>query len=181
MFKDIIASRVVDFYTENGPVAEQIMHTEAVATYARLIAVKMGLSSRAVDLHESAAWLHDIGCPDAVRKYGNSSPVHQMAEGERLVNEWFSTDTDYPNWNVVLESLSTEEKEWLARAVGTHHQRPYALSLHFEPLFEADLIVNIKEGYYGRAQAQMYYEKMTITDAGRELFRKLVWEGRDCK
>ena len=175
-FKDIIAQRVVQYYAENPPVASQIAHTMAVAGYTRLLAVAMGKDERECDLHEASAWLHDIGCPDAIRKYGNSLPVNQQKEGERIVNEWFDKDTDYPHWDEVMEELTQEEKQWLARVVGSHHQQPSARELHFEPLFEADLIVNIQEGYYGRSQAQHFYDTMLLTDAGRDLYTKMIFD-----
>ena len=173
-FKDIIARRVVQYYAENPPVASQIAHTMAVAGYARMIAVGMGLTERQCDLHEASAWLHDIGCPDAVSKYGNSLPVNQQNEGERIVNQWFGEDIDYPGWDIVTNELTADEKQWLAHVVGSHHQKPQAERLHFEPLFEADLIVNIQEGYYGRSQAQHYYDTMLMTDAGRDLYTKMI-------
>lgn len=177
MFKDIIAQRVVRYYTENPPVASQIGHTMAVAGYTRLIASAMGRSRRECDLQESAAWLHDIGCPDALRKYGNSLPVNQQKEGERIVTEWMNESgaETFPDWNIVLKALAPEERQWLAKVVGAHHQQPSAKALRFEPLFEADLIVNIQEGYYGRNQAQHYYDNMLLTDAGRSLYRALIF------
>lgn len=177
MFKDIIARRVVEYYTVNPPVASQIAHTMAVAGYTRLIASAMALSERECDLHEASAWLHDIGCPDAIRRYGNSLPAHQQQEGERIVNEWMdNSQTDaFPQWGTVLSALTLQEKQWLARVVGSHHQRPSAERLHFEPLFEADLIVNIQEGYYGRNQARHYYDTLLLTDAGRTLYNAMIF------
>lgn len=176
MYKDIIAQRVVKYYTANPPVATQIAHTMAVAGYTRLIASAMGLSRHDCDLHEASAWLHDIGCPDAIRHYGNSLPAHQQQEGERIVNEWMNENgaNNFPQWDIVQNALTANEKQWLAKVVGSHHQHHSAKELHFEPLFEADLIVNIQEGYYGRNQAQHYYDKMLLTDAGRKLYKALI-------
>ena len=76
--KDTIARRVVDYYIDNPPVYEQIVHTQAVASYTRLIAVGEEPDAHRVDLLEVAAWLHDIGCPEARRLYGDSRPMHQQ-------------------------------------------------------------------------------------------------------
>lgn len=159
-YKDKIARRVIDFYTQNPPVEEQIVHTQAVANYARLIASGEGMDEQAVDLHEVSAWLHDIGCPAARLKHGNSNPPYQMEEGRRIVKEWLKDD---PN-------LANEEKLWLAETVGSHHIFKKAKELHFEPLFEADLIVNLWEGYYNKEHASEY-EKMVTTKTGLTLFR----------
>lgn len=177
MFKDIISQRVVKYYTENPPIASQISHTMAVAGYTRLLAAAMGKNQHECDLQEAAAWLHDIGCPDAVRKYGNSQPIHQQCEGERIVKEWLCCHNtlSFPEWDTAMEELTTDEKQWLAHVVGTHHQQPSARQLHFEPLFEADLIVNIQEGYYGRNKAQHYFDNLLLTDAGRELYTAMIF------
>ncbi len=173
-FKDTISLRVCDYYATHGPIYSQTAHTMAVASLTRQIALMQGRSERETDLLEAAAWLHDIGCPDAVSKYGNSKPPHQMAEGERITNEWLSTSDGYDAWADVVEELTDDEKHWLARVVGTHHQQKHAIDLHFEPLFEADLIVNIKEGYYGRSQADHLFNTLMLSDEGREMFRRFV-------
>ncbi len=172
--KDIISLRVCDYYKAHGPAYSQTSHTMAVASLTRQIALMQGREEHDVDLMEMAAWLHDIGCPTAIDKYGDSKPVHQQTEGERIANEWFSADDGYAGWSIVVSELAETEKQWLARVVGTHHQQKHALELHFEPLFEADLIINIKEGYYGRAQAEHLYNTMMLSDAGREMFRRFV-------
>ncbi len=172
--KDIVSRRVCDYYKEHGPAYSQTAHTMAVASVTRQIALMQGRADREVDLLEMAAWLHDIGCPAAIEKYGNSRPLHQQTEGEAIVNEWFASETGYALWDIVAGELSAEEKQWLARVVGTHHQQKSAQELHFEPLFEADLIVNLKEGYFGTSQADHLFETMMLSDEGREMFRRFV-------
>lgn len=160
-YKDVIARKVIDFYTQNPPVEEQIVHTQAVANYARLIASGEGMDAHTVDIHEISAWLHDIGCPAARRKHGNSNPPYQMEEGRRLVDEWLKDDTNF----------TPKEKQWLADTVGSHHVFRKAIELHFEPLFEADLIVNLWEGYYNKEHADQYAQMVT-TRTGKVLFKQ---------
>ncbi len=172
--KDIISLRVCDYYKKHGPAYSQTAHTMAVASLTRQISLMQGHDEHEVDLLEIAAWLHDIGCPTAIDKYGDSRPIHQQTEGEHIVKEWLSSTNGYADWSIVVSELSEKEKQWLARVVGTHHQQKHAIELHFEPLFEADLIVNIKEGYYGSSQAERLYKTMTLSDAGREMFRRFI-------
>lgn len=160
-YKEQIARRVIDFYTQNPPIEEQIVHTQAVANYARLIACGEGMTEHAAALHEISAWLHDLGCPAARRKHGNAKPPYQMEEGRIIVNEWLKDD----------DNFTPEEKQWLADTVGSHHIFRKAIELHFEPLFEADLIVNLWEGYYNKEHATEY-EKMVTTKTGLSLFRQ---------
>ena len=164
--KDNFIRRVVDYYAYHGSGPEEIIHTQAVAQYTRLIAVADRRDPLAIDLLELAGWLHDIGCPVARRLYGNCRPVNQQHEGRLIVNEWLKDE----NW------LSAAEKSWLSEVVGTHHQLKSAKELHFEPLFEADLIVNLTEGYYNRKQAVIYYERLMTTDYGKVLFQQLFPE-----
>lgn len=161
--KDSIIRRVVDYYIDNPPVYEQIVHTQAVASYTRLIAVGEGDDAHRTDLLEIAAWLHDIGCPDARRIYGDSRPLHQQEIGCRLSSEWLAA----------IDGLTPEEKSWLSSVVGSHHQLTAARKLHFEPLFEADLIVNLIEGYYDKAKAADYFDTMMTTTTGKTLYCRL--------
>ncbi len=159
-FKDQIATRVIEYYAATPPVEEQIMHTQAVANYTRMISVMAGMDSHTTDLMEIAAWLHDIGCPNARNHYGDSLPAHQQTEGEKLVREWLKDETQ----------LTDDEKEWLALAVGHHHQHTSAVELHFEPLYDADLIVNLWEGYYDKEQAEEKFRKLVCTKSALRLF-----------
>lgn len=161
--KDRLARRVTEFYTAHPPALEQITHTQAVAAYTRLIAVGEGWEGDRLELVEAAAWLHDIGCPASRRLYGDSLPVHQQEEGCKLVKEWLCGEA----------GLTEDEKGWLAAVVGSHYRFDAARELHFEPLFEADLMVNLAEGYYRLSQAARFYDGMMVTGTGRSLFRAL--------
>ncbi|WP_072530206.1 HD domain-containing protein [Bacteroides ilei] len=161
--KNALEQKVTEYYINNAPAIEQILHTQSVAAYTRLIAYGEGWDQHQTDLIEIAAWLHDIGCPNARKLYGNSLPAHQESEGKKLVEEWLKNET----------GLTAEEKVWLADVVGTHHQYPSAVKLHFSPLFEADLIVNLVEGYYKMDKAQHLFDTMMITPTGKKLYAAL--------
>ena len=62
----------------------------------------------------------------------------------------------------------------------SHHQFEAAKRLGFEPLFEADLAVNLLEGYYPRERAGELCEKLVTTAAGRELFHLLFGCCSEC-
>ena len=53
-----------------------------------MIAAGEVIGGRMLDLMETAAWLHDIGCPDARRCYGDSLPAHQQEMGRQKVSVW---------------------------------------------------------------------------------------------
>lgn len=162
-WRDRISSKVIEFYAGEEPAIEQIQHTQTVASYTRMIAAGEGIEGRALDLMETAAWLHDIGCPESRRCYGDSLPVHQQEMGRKVVGSWLQD----------VEELTAAEKQWLTDVVGTHHRFESARTLHFEPLYEADMIVNLIEGYYERSQARHFYDTVMNTETGRRLFAKL--------
>ncbi|MCC8093917.1 MAG: hypothetical protein LIP05_00245 [Tannerellaceae bacterium] len=53
--KDKLALRVIEYYTQQEQAEKQIIHTQAVANYTRLIAVGEKLGEQTVDLMEMAA------------------------------------------------------------------------------------------------------------------------------
>jgi hypothetical protein len=155
-----IAQHAAAYYARED--VKQVSHTAGVAYFTTLIARGEGYTEHRAMLLEITALLHDIGCPNARIHYGNSLPVRQEAEGKILVPE-FLKETD---------GLTAEEEQWIADVVGTHHQQRFALSLHFEALFDADLIENLLEGYYPLSKAETYY-KMILTETGKKLYRNL--------
>ena len=66
--------------------------------------------------------------------------------------------------------LSCADIDYVAEVVGRHHRFSEAKRLEFIPLFEADLIVNLFEGYYPLDRAAELKEKLVTSVAGRELF-----------
>lgn len=161
---DRLEWRMLDYYAKKD--SSQIAHTLCVREYTRLLAEKENYEKRQVYLLEIAALLHDIGCPCSKEKYGNSLPENQEREGAFIAADWLQDELE----------LSDFEKEWIIQVVGSHHQFRKAQELGFQILFEADMIVNIFEGYYDKSKVQLYYDKMITTWSGRSLFRLLFLE-----
>ncbi len=164
LINDIIAEIAIEYYSHFPQMREDILHTQEVASFTRLIAVNEGLTERQTQLMEAAAWLHDIGCPRAKIECGNSLPANQQRVGRIVTDELLEK----------IESLTIDEKKWLADVVGTHHQFQQAIDLRFEPLFEADLIVNLLSGYYAMDKAKTFYTNMMTTESGKRLFKTLI-------
>ena len=74
--------------------------------------------------------------------------------------------------------LAPKEIDWLVKVVGTHHQLPMAKEYGFEALFEADLIVNLMEGYYPKEKAALYEKNMVRTASGKALFELFFHHGK---
>ncbi len=170
MITNEIANRAIEYYG-NFPstMREDILHTQEVVCYTRMIAIGEALSPKEVDLQEAAAWLHDIGCPRSREIYGNSLPENQQRVGRDVAHE------------IVQEvaELRVADREWIEDVVGTHHQFLDSKRLSFAPLFEADLIVNILSGYYKKEQAEMLYNSLVTTKTGQILFKRVVCKALD--
>ena len=148
--------KMMELFAAEDPA--QIAHTQSVHDYTRVLAARSGCAERRIALLELAAILHDIGCPASRAKYGDSKPPHQEEEGARIVAEWLRE----------CPELNDDEKKFIEEAVGSHHQ------------FEADLAVNLLEGYYPRERAGELCEKLVTTAAGRELFHLLFGCCSEC-
>ena len=165
MKKDLVAQMAIAYYAQFPHLMrEDILHTQEVVSCTRLIAGGAGGSGGEVEMQECAAWLHDIGCPQAKEIHGNSAPPHQMCEGRKVTQELLEP----------LDYFTAEQKTWLAEVVGTHHQHPKAVELGYLPLFEADLLVNILSGYYPREKAPHLSQTMLRTDTGKRLAQSLL-------
>ena len=160
--------KMMELFAAEDPA--QIAHTQSVHDYTRVLAARSGCAERRIALLELAAILHDIGCPASRAKYGDSKPPHLVEEGARIVAEWLRE----------CPELNDDEKKFIEEAVGSHHQFEAAKRLGFEPLFEADLAVNLLEGYYPRERAGELCEKLVTTAAGRELFHLLFGCCSEC-
>ena len=164
--KDKIAEMVVRYYAQFPELKrDDVLHTQEVVSYTRIIAVGEEMTDKKVALLEMAAWLHDIGCPRSKELYGNSLPVNQQNVGREVTMELLEP----------MNELNHDEKQWIADVVGTHHQYPKAVELDFLPLFEADLIVNCLSGYHPKEKHQHLYDTMMKTATGRTLFEQMVF------
>lgn len=159
---DRIKQRMIECFASEDPA--QIAHTLCVHSYTRMIAVGEAMAAHPLELLEIAALLHDIGCPAARARFGDSKPPHQEAEGARIVEEWLRDEA----------TLSAREKTWLVEVVGSHHRQNRMMALEAMPLFEADLVVNLQEGYFDSSRANEFREKLCVTKSGRTLM-SLLW------
>lgn len=140
----------------------QIGHTEAVHNFAQLIASLERCDEHKQAMIEMSALLHDIGCPNAKIKYGNTNAPNQEKEGKPKAEEILAK-----------YSMPEEDKTLLAEVVGKHHHLKEVQALGFAILAEADLIVNLLEGYYNLGQAAHLFDSFMVTKSGRDLYRNM--------
>ena len=110
---------------------KRIGHATRVARYAERIG-KNERGNLAVIL--SAAYLHDIGIPEAERKHGSSAPEYQEKEGPPITRS-------------ILNKLKANEDlvDEVCDIVGHHHHPGPDESLNFKVVFDADLIANLED------------------------------------
>jgi len=131
-------------------------HSIKAYTYARGIAEGEGLSDDDKLILCSAAILHDIGIPPAIKIHGSSKGEYQEAEGAKLVPE-------------ILEKAGmdgiTEQVTWL---VGNHHTHELAKdNLLLQILMEADYLVNLAEGKANDEKIREVLDGFFVTETGK--------------
>jgi len=151
---------VIEYFASTDP--SQISHTEAVHNFSQLLSQLENYDEHRLCLVEMSALLHDIGCPNAQLKYGNTKAPNQEKEGELLASEML---TEYP--------MEDKDKQLISEVVGLHHHHKSLQEMGFDVLVEADLIVNMLEGYYKPEQAKTLFENMVTTESGKSLYRNM--------
>ena len=146
-------------YDPDGP---NIHHLMAVHEYSVLIAQMENVDEHTLLITELAAYLHDIGVKISKEKYGNSQPQHQEAEGPAIAKN-------------LLEPLGlpAEDVERICFIIGHHHTYKAIDGIDFQILVEADLIVNLMEGYCKRGSIPAMKENIFKTETGKYLLEQM--------
>ncbi len=128
LLKDRVALEMKRYFRTDF---KRIGHATKVARHAERIGKAEG-ANLAVVL--SAAYLHDIGIPEAERKHGSSAARFQETEGP-------------PVAQTILEKLGAQPEliDEVCDIVGHHHHPRDTETLNFKAVYDADLIVNLSE------------------------------------
>jgi len=160
LLKDRVAIEMKRYFKADF---KRIGHATRVARYAERIA-KKETGSMAVIL--CAAYLHDIGIPEAERKYNSSAPNYQEQEGPPIARE-------------ILEKLGAKEPliHEVCDIVGHHHRPRPEETVNFKAVYDADLIANLeeklKEQPIASDRIKELLAKSFLTDGGREEAKKV--------
>jgi HD superfamily phosphodiesterase len=143
---------------------KRIGHTTRVARYAERIG-KNEQGNMAVIL--TSAYLHDIGIPEAERKYNSASPKYQHIEGPPIARS-------------ILEKLGAKEPliQEVCDLIGHHHWPREEETINFKVLYDADLIANLeekqKESPMEKERLEKIIEKSFLTESGRKEAQKVL-------
>lgn len=144
-----------------GSDQRRIDHALQVSLYAREL-----LSYIDADpvLTLAAAYLHDIGIPEAERKHGSSAGNYQEIEGPPVAKE-------------ILAELDVDDclSAAVVKIVGNHHTHAAIDSMEFRIVWDADALVNFAGVLPGKSQAQIesILQGHMVTEAGYRIARKI--------
>lgn len=150
-----LSLKVIEYFRND---ARRIHHAMQVYGFARTILLAEGISGKEKNIIETAALIHDIGIPEAERKYGSSAGNYQEIEGPPIARG-------------ILEELSYPEEiiNRVCFIVANHHSYNRIDGIDFRILVEADLIVNIYGNAMSRKASDTLISKHFVTSAGRRI------------
>jgi len=147
---------------------KRIHHFIKVYALSKTIAEQEGMDGDSLFTLEAAAIVHDIGIPEAIRKYGDGSGKYQQTEGPPIARE-------------LLEKNGFDKAvvDRVCYLVSRHHTYTDIDGLDYQILVEADFLVNIYEGGTGSDAVDSVRENIMKTSAGRALFEAMYPPKRD--
>lgn len=83
-----------------------------------------------------ASIYHDIGIPEALKKYGSAEPKYQEQEGMPVARTLLAE-----------QGMRGDVLERVCYIVGNHHTREKVDGIDFQILWEADFLVNLQSGW----------------------------------
>ena len=111
-----------------------------------------------------SAILHDIGIPEALRKYGSAAGLFQEIEGPPIARRILE-DSGY----------SKEAVEEICAIIGSHHSPSELKTSNSRVLNDADWLVNITEEGIRSTTVDLrkLIERVFLTQSGRNLAEKV--------
>jgi len=165
LLKDRVALEMKRYF---GRDFKRIGHASRVARYAERIGRGEGANPAVV---LAAAYLHDIGIRAAERKFNSTAAGYQEQEGPPIARE-------------ILTRLGARDELIAAVCdiVGHHHHPRPDETPEFKSVYDADLIVNLKENQLTNPAAPgrmaSIIEKSFLTPSGKEEARQALLEER---
>ena len=161
LLKDRVAIEMKRYFKNDF---RRIGHATRVARYAERIG-KSEKGNLAVIL--SAAYLRDIGIPEAEKKYGSTEAAYRAKEGSEIATS-------------ILNKLNAKE-ELIAEVcdIISHDDKAGENeSLNFKVVYDSDLLENLdeqnKENPMDHGQLEALIDKSFLTNSGRETAREVL-------
>ena len=143
----------------------RIDHAFAVLRWARELLGEEGGDPTVVI---AAALLHDVGIPEARRKYGSSAGRYQQIEGPPIARR-------------IMQELGLDDPtiEHVVRIIGNHHTGRDIDTVEFNILWDADWLVNLPEEFPDAARRREAAGQAMRTATGRRLAERLPTGGAE--
>lgn len=150
-------------YDKGDP--KRIQHFIKVYGFAKTIGEAELTDSRALEILEAAAVLHDIGIHECERKYGSCDGKYQQVEGVPVACK-------------ILERLGADAgfTERVCFLIAHHHTYSGIDAEDWQVLVEADFLVNIYEDSMSGDSVKSIREKIFKTKIGIKLLDDLYGE-----
>jgi putative nucleotidyltransferase with HDIG domain len=141
---------------EFGDDQDRITHSLLVLDRAQEILGREGGDPRVV---LAAALLHDIGIPEADRKYGSATPEHQESEGVPIARR-------------IMEEIGFDEEtiDHVCRIIGSHHSGKDIDSQEFRIVWDADRLMEMPAEFsqYDEKRLEGIISRVFRTETGRQ-------------
>ncbi len=138
-----------------GNDTKRINHSLKVFAYASSISNAENLPESLVQTIKLAAIFHDIGIPEAEKKYNSSAGHLQEKEGPAVAQKLLA-DTKIP--------INILERVYFL--IGNHHSYQKIDGIDFQILVEADFLVNIFEDKLSQEAIKAAYRNIFTTTSG---------------
>lgn len=157
-----LLNRLALAMTEYEDSTARIQHFFKVHAFSKLIGELEGLNAETLFTLETAAYVHDIGIPPALEKYGSDSGPYQEELGPALAEK-------------MLKELGFEETtiQRVSYLVGHHHTYGRIDGMDYQILVEADFLVNLFENAVERSAVERAYQRIFRTETGKKLCREM--------
>lgn len=161
LFKDRVAVQMKLYFRNDF---KRIGHSARVAGFADKIAVK---ENAAPPIVLSAAYLHDIGAVEAMKKYNSDAPELQEKEGPAVARE-------------ILEGLDAKPEmiDEVCDIISRHHHPNENETANFKVVYDSDILANtqekLKKSQISRDEAKLLFKKYLLTDSARTLGEEMV-------
>jgi len=162
--KDRLTVEIREFW---GGDLKRLAHAMQVSRYAEELVRHEGGDPNVVI---AAGLLHDVGIPEALRKYGSSAGPYQEKEGPPIARE-------------ILERAGVDGDviEEICDIIAHHHSPGAEETLNFRIVSDSDWLVNGKETFPGmtRDGLEKKINQLFLTESGRRKAREIFLEGEN--
>lgn len=150
-----------------GMDTKRIHHAQNVLKYAKgILKVEKGVYNVVI----LAAILHDIGIRECERKYNSTNGQLQEKEGPPIARK-------------ILEDLHVDNKiiVEVCQIIASHHSPGEINTLNFKVIWDADLLVNLKDEYdiKNKEKLKGVVAKMFLTETGKMIARGIYLEDEE--